>query len=72
MYIEPETGEQIPLYLIQSQSFLQMYLNKDLHDGTSFVSKNIGKIRDAIQRGVRQSKEIPQQFKDHFWGDHPE
>lgn len=67
-YINKIKTDYPETYLVNTQKFLDLYLNKDLHDGTSFVSNNLGKIRAKIQG----AKDTARQFKDHYYGDTPD
>ncbi len=63
--LRTDYGKNEDQFMAKTQSFLDSYLNKDLQDGTSFVSNDLGEIRAKIQ-GKHQAA---RQFKDHFYGD---
>ena len=52
MEIKDDNGNVIRealVYLEKSKKFLKTYIDNDLHDGTSFVSEDITKLRSEIK-----------------------
>lgn len=47
--LREDYGKKEDQFLAKTQAFLDAYLNKDLQDGTSFVSNFLGKMRAKIQ-----------------------